>query len=183
MSKLRHLAQLSVLLACLSACSGPSLTTPAAEPAAPPAPTAVPDRATQELDILESVYRYQFEHNFSGRSSSSFEYVFLSRGGSSRVDNDPPAELLARFAGNSPPVEPWSACEIGRDGGSGVTLKYLGGRGIIFRLDHVRWIDDETVDVDGGYYVSSRGSSGNTYRAKLQGGRWVVVNDEQHWVS
>ena len=179
----RHLAQLSVFLTCLSACSGPTLTTPAAVPAASPAPTAVPDRATQELDILESVYRYQFEHNFSGRSSASFDYVFLSRGSSSSVNNDPPAELLARFAGNTPPVEPVSASEIGKDGGTGVTLKYLGGRGIIFRLDQVRWIDGETVDVDGGYYVSSRGSSGNTYRAKLQGGRWVVVKDERHWVS
>lgn len=98
-------------------------------------------------------------------------------------DQDPPSELLDRFAGHSPAVEPVSAAEIGKGGGSRVTHEQKGGRGIILRLEAIRWIDGDTVEVDGGYYEANRSASGNTYRAERLGGKWAVTSDGMRWIS
>ena len=182
---LRHPVELIVLLVSLGGCTGTSRPTstnaPEASVATPQQPVAVPDRLAEELDILESVYRYQFEHNNTGRGASSFDHLFLARGATTRDRSDPSAELLTRFVGHSPPVEPVSASSP--DVWMGVKHREKPGRGILFHLADVRWIDDHKVEVDGGYYRASRASSGNTYQVERQDGRWVVVKDVLHWAS
>jgi hypothetical protein len=164
-----RVVSLSLVLTLLSACSNP-----VAPRAAAPA-----DHASEELDILEAVFRYQFEHN--GASYMHPDRLFLSLAEAKDPPKDPPAALLARFKGQIPPVEPESAADT--DMVHGVHAKGKQGRGVLLRLTNIRWIDDDTVEVDGGYYSSGLSASGNTYRAQRREGAWVVVSDTLHWVS
>jgi hypothetical protein len=136
------------------------------------------EQSTEELDVLESVFRYQFDHNGSGRTKSDLHWIFLAV----EADRDPPHSLLSRFLGNLPPVEPVSQAE----GGSrewGVARKGAKGEGIIFEATAIRRLDDDTFEVDGGYYHSNRSSSENRYRVERHGDRWVVVSDHLLGVS
>jgi hypothetical protein len=144
-----------------------------------PNSSAPVERAAQELDILEAVFRYQFDHNASGHRLTEFDYLFLSLANERSLPKDPPASLLARFKEYVPPVEPASGADI--HARSGVHHKQTGGRGILFFLTNIRWIDDNTVEVDGGY--RSGCVSDDTYRAERRDGMWVVVNDDLHWIS
>ncbi len=165
---IRYRALLALPLPFVSACSG----------AGPLVPTDAVERASQELDILEAVFRYQFDHNASSATAlGTADFYFLSL----EEHRDPPPELLTRFNGHSPPVEPVSSADP--DASFGVKHKQKGGQGIILRLESVRWIDDNTVEVDGGYYEASRSASGNTYRAERRDGGWIVVSDAMHWIS
>jgi hypothetical protein len=188
----RGLPSLTVLLVCLSACADRRLSTPAAaqgqpavapaSPAASPvAPAAAPDRSSQGLDILEAVFRYQFEHNSSGVSQQSLDYFFLSLGTCGRDDRDPSNEFLARFAGHVPPVEPWSAAYP--DKWMGAFHRKDRGRGILLRLSGIRWVDEHTIELEGGHQHSNRNGSGNTYRVKHRNGEWSVVSAEHKWQS
>jgi hypothetical protein len=62
----------------------------------------------------------------------------------------------------------------------GIHHKENGGRGILFRVDHLRWIDDGAVEVDGGFYEASRDSSNTLYQVERRGGAWVVVSDRTY---
>lgn len=148
-----------------------------------PRAAAPVDRASEELDILEAVFRFQFEHNASGRNPTDFDHLFLSMANEKSLPKDPPAALLARFKEHVPPVEPVSDADTHAGSGArpGVRHKLKGGRGILFLLTSIRWIDDNTVEVDGGCHSGCK--SENTYRAERRGGVWVVVSDALHWVS
>lgn len=135
-----------------------------------PKAAAPVDRASEELDILEAVFRYQFAHHFSIRSPDFYEYIFLSLPG----NQDPPAPFLSRFAGQVPPVEPASAAAADR--WMGIHDKENGDRGILFRVNSLRWIDDCAVEVDGGHYESSRDASDTLYQVERRSGAWVVVS-------
>ena len=137
------------------------------------------DRASEELNILASVFRYQFEHN--GAAYLHPDRYFLSLSEAKDPPKDPSPELLARFKGADPPVEPLSAADTNM--WFGVHLKGKKGRGVLLRLTEIRWIDDDTVEVDGGYHESSLNASGNTYRAERRNGEWTVVKDTMHWIS
>jgi hypothetical protein len=138
------------------------------------------DRASEELDILEAVFRHQFEHNCASYMSPDHFFISLVREKGS--PEDPSAAFLARFKEHTPLVERWSAYEPddkqhpvhpGRDKGKPVFLT----------LAAVRWIDDDIVEVDGRTYFVTLSASGNTYRAERRQGAWVVVSDALHWVS
>jgi hypothetical protein len=179
----RLLARLSVVLTVFSACSSPVVPRPSASSDHPAEKEDILKyRWSQEVDILASVFRYQFEHNQTGVSPLRFDYLFLSLGRNELFEQDPPSELLAQFAGHIPPVEPASESKIAKDY-TGVSHIHKGGKGIIFRLERIRWIDHDTVRVDGGYYRASRSASENTYQAERRDGKWVVVSDTLHGVS
>jgi hypothetical protein len=81
-------------------------------------------RGPEYLNLLEAVFRYQFDHNASG-SQRNVDYFFLSLDRS-----DPPPELLERFKDQTPRVFPRSLAKA--SAGEGVKHKDLGGRGLIF---------------------------------------------------
>jgi len=167
---MRSVVPLSAFLAVLPSCSRPSLPPPESSAQAP---STWPERAAQELNIVEAVYRYQFQHNPSGKDSSTLDFLFLARGASQREYKDPVPELLARFAGNQPPVEAWSnALQAQR----GVRHREKEGKGIIFYVSRIIWIDDHTIEVDGGHTYASRNASENTYRVEHKNGAWSVVS-------
>ena len=138
----------------------------------PPVPFA--RSAADRLDLAEAVFRYQFDRNASGQQKNC-DYFFI------RLESeDPLPELLGRFAEYTPKVVPGSdAARSSR----GVSHKTLGGKGLIFHIDDITWLDDNTADVDGGYYEAGLSSSGNTYRVERRDGKWVVIKDTMHWIS
>ena len=132
-------------------------------------------KGPEYLNVLETVFRYQFDHNASG-SQRNVDYFFL------RLDqSDPPPELLERFKNQSPRVLPGSMARA--SAGEGVKHKDLGGRGLIFNITQIAWLDANTAEVDGGYYEAGLSSSGNTYRVERRDGKWVVTKNTMHWIS
>ncbi len=129
----------------------------------------------RDLDVLEAVFRYQMEHNASSPGARDCYFLELAD------KHDPPPALLARFVGSSPPVEPLSAADP--ELYPSVHHKGKTDHGVILRLRSLSWIDDDTVELDGGYYQASLSSSGNTYRAVRRDGKWVVVSDKMRWIS
>ena len=128
-------------------------------------------------DIREAVFRHQFEFNASGwRESASAYYLSFEEG------KDPGPEFLHRFADHRPVVKPVSASTL-EPGTSQILDKSTGLPGLVFRIDEIRWLSDDRVEVDGGYDEASESATGNTYRLVKESGRWVVSDVEMHWIK
>ncbi len=171
-------AVLSIGLCWLVACANPTPEMPS-----PPPDDSTPyawTHSTEELDILEATLRYFFENNASSNTNlgrGDFLFVALGEG---EAGVDPSPQLLARFADHAPPVMPASLMEMS---GGGVKHKDRGGNGTLFHIDRIRPADDNTVDVDCGYWEADLSASGNSYRLKKHGGSWVVVGGGMWWIS
>ncbi|HYV20991.1 MAG TPA: hypothetical protein VFC25_18400 [Verrucomicrobiae bacterium] len=127
-------------------------------------------------DVREAVFRYMFEHNASVMQNNA-PIVFLKVEG----EQDPSPAFLERFAKQWPPVEPGSSASVSP--WTGATDKKTGKRGLIFRVESLRWISDSEAEVVGGYYEGGLSASGNVYRVKSEGGKWVVKSEEMMWIS
>jgi hypothetical protein len=171
----------ALLLAFASGCDRGSATSagkaPAEVPSTQPVSTTQPTpRAADRLDVIEAVFRHQCKKNASA-GQGNVEYFFLSLDGRA----DPPPELLTRFKDEKPIVLPVSmATGSAREG---VKHKELGGRGLIFRVTRVAWLDESTAAVEGGYYEAGLSASGNTYRVTRTNGVWKVIEDRMNWIS
>ncbi|HWC18061.1 MAG TPA: hypothetical protein VG498_13660 [Terriglobales bacterium] len=153
---------ISILLVFTSACSSP---------------LSKADRLSQEDDIREAIFRYQFNHNASGQQKNASFYC-LSVG---ENHNDPTDELLKRFADHKPPVRKVSDCQVHPF--TGVSDNRTGTRGLILRVSGITWISDKKVKAEGGYYEGSLSSSGNTYTVIKEHGKWTVSHDRMKWIS
>jgi hypothetical protein len=56
-------------------------------------------------------------------------------------------------------------------------------RGLRFSLGAVNWLDDDHVEIIGGYYENGLSASGKNYFVSRQNGVWRVTRVEQHGVS
>lgn len=121
------------------------------------------DGREQLLAICEAVFRYQFEHNASAAQQKASAY-FLSIDG-----KDAPTDLLNRFEGQRPAVKAGS--------------EFSEGKGLNFRIDTLIWLDEVTVEAEGGYYEGNVSASGNTYRLERQDGTWKVITKKGQWIS
>jgi hypothetical protein len=133
-------------------------------------------RAADEADILEAVFRYQFSHNDSFMKSSAISY-YLSFGGLLNLKGkDVGDEFLNRFAGNTPPVRKSSEANIHVI--EGVTDKRTGMKGLIFEVRRIKWVSEDEVRVDGGYYENGTSASDEVYTVKREARKWVVKSAE-----
>lgn len=140
-------------------------------------PTGVHEAAKDPaLDVQEAVFRHQFEHNASSQKQSADFYCLALRD-----KQDPPEELMRRFASHSPRVFPASQCTT--DAHSGVSHGGMSGGGLVFSITEIKWLSDSEVEVSGGYYEGGLSSSGNVYRLKRVAGKWQVVEDGMEWIS
>ncbi len=136
-------------------------------------------RSDAENDIREAVFRYQFQHNHSGLQQQADVYCLsFGRPGAYR---DPPDGFMKRFRDHIPPVKKVSQCEVSPH--QGVTDKATGEKGLIFWITTIRWVSDDEVEVEGGYYEAGTSASGNLYRVVRQHGRWIVKQDKLLWIS
>ena len=159
------------------------LATPLAAGCAPKRPPA-PAIATQavsasvEDDLREAVFLHLFDHNLSAQQKVA--RVFCLQIESKR---DPSAELLRRFVDHDPPVKPASLCTVQKGQGGGMVEDDGGARGLIFRVDSIRWIGRDTAVIEGGYFEAGLSASGNIYELVKEGKRWVVKSDTMKWIS
>jgi hypothetical protein len=129
-------------------------------------------RQSQEDDIREAVFRWQFDHNVSGQQKKAKVY-FLAVG---EKYSDPSDQFIKRFADNKPPVRKRSECTA--DAGKGVLDKKTGEQGLLFHVTSIKWKSDAQVEVEGGYYEAGLSASGNIYTLKNERGKWKVTNDK-----
>ncbi|MHC4705671.1 MAG: hypothetical protein ACYS8I_01110 [Planctomycetota bacterium] len=70
---------------------------------------------------------------------------------------------MDRFADHSPPVRSRSEFQV--------------GKGLLFNIDSIEWLDKRTVEAEGGYYGGPLTGAGHTYRLRRHGGKWKVISD------
>lgn len=158
----RLLPLLSLLVLSFAACSQPS-PGPSSGPGATRQP---PPRAVSEPEILEAVFRHQFEHNASGIRDGARRYCLSLIGG-----GDPEAGFLRRFAGHEPPVAGASQCDR------------TSGKDLFFQAKIEEWPSDSEAVVRGGYYEGRLSSSRETFRVVWEDGRWVVKDGRLEVIS
>jgi hypothetical protein len=120
-----------------------------------------------DLDVLEAVYRHELERwlRAAGHRIDCFFLAYPEK-------DDPPAELLSRFAAHIPPVRPQSQALVKWEGVEG---KGAGERGVIFRISSIRWLDGDTAEVKGGHYEGNRSASWRRYNLVRRNGHWEVA--------
>jgi len=139
------------------------------------------DRASQVDDIREAAFRYQFRKNASGLQQKAKVYFLSVRNAQDEKNHDPDEAFMKRFADHKPRVAKASEAHASSEGG--VRDMKTGERGLLFDLGEIRWISDDTVEIDGGYYEGGLSASGNTYFLKKKTGKWIVERDRMHWIS
>ncbi len=135
----------------------------------------------EEDDIREAVFRYQFEHNASAQPQDAAAY-FLSldpHESGFLFNEDPTDDVMRRFEGHKPPCKKVSECSSHRF--EGVRDRETGEEGLIFTVGNIRWINEDEVEVSGGYYAGSLSASGNIYSVVREGDRWIVKKDKRLW--
>jgi putative hemolysin len=165
------LSYLLPLLVLLVACGATSPPTPA-----------------QEDQIREAVFRYQFQHNRSGISIPASAYCLTL--GEYRipydVTNDPSDEFIRRFEGHVPAVKKGSECYFERRRGqlyTGVIDRETGEPALVFRVESVKWVNNQAVVVEGGYNSNLLSASGNVYELTREEGKWVVEKVTLRWIA
>jgi hypothetical protein len=154
------------------------------EPDPVPVPGSPAWRESQTFSVEEAVHRFQFGDYRSGLQWASWTYCLARDTATELLPwTDPPDALLRRFAGHQPPVKKVSLCRLDLQSLNAVTDVETGGPAVIFRLGPPRWESDTEVIVEGGHHVNGLNGSGKTYRVRLQGGTWVVVQATLRWIS
>ena len=129
--------------------------------------------STNELDVIEAEFRYQFQHNTSGAQTNAAVY-FIAIG----KETTPPKEFLARFIDVATPVK--AASESIRDdaNGSRITDAITGHAGLLFTHSEINWITDTKAEVI--CLMAEANLSRSVKRLTLEfiDGRWVVTKDE-----
>lgn len=132
---------------------------------------------SEEDQIREAVFRYQFEFNASGQGQSANAYYLRLED-----DQDPTLRLLQRFDGHQPPVKPASRSTL--EAGTALVVDSQSGLpGLIFWIADIRWLDDDNIEVDGGYDEASESASGSVYYLQKAGGLWKVRDEKMQWIK
>jgi hypothetical protein len=134
-------------------------------------------RQSQQDNIREAVFRWEFGHNGSYQQEKA-KVFFLVVG---ENDSDPSDEFVKRFADNNPPVRKGSECSSSPR--KGVLDKKTGERGLIFRVGSIVWKSDTEVEVDGSWHEGGLSAGGHTYTLKKETDKWKVTNDKMGWVA
>ena len=143
-----------------------------------------PPVASSLDDIREAVFRHQILYNYSGLQQNALAYfIGIYVAGDSTKEGyyvDPSENLMARFRGESPPVKKASECNYSMNG---VFDRVTGNQGLLFRIESIREIGKDEVEVQGGYFEVALSASGNLYTVQRIGNRWVVIKDVLIWIS
>src|ERR1043165_6923434 len=91
---------------------------------------------SEDDDIREAVFRYQFGHNASGAQQQAAVYFLEILSNDERSSFDPSDEFMARFGDHRPPVRKQSRARPGK--GSAPTDRITGEEGLIFRVGEIK---------------------------------------------
>lgn len=131
-------------------------------------PTAAPDREMD--DIREATYRYMF-----GEPSKQDSMYCLSI-----YEKDPDDELMARFAGNQPPVKKGSECEPLEKASDPLPRKPSPAVFVTYYVDRP---SGTRAEVLGAYFKNGLNAAESLFYLERTDGRWKVVKAEQRWIS
>jgi hypothetical protein len=152
------------------------------------------NRKAQELEIRAAVIRHQMEEwwrNMDAYEShakerwekqtakeENYKIYFVSLNG-----KDPSDEFVKRFSDVPRIVKKASSSQIRMSGSSGVLDRETQQTGIIFKANAIRWLQADTVEVDGGYYCGGRCASAITFTVHQEAGHWEVKQTHVNAVS
>lgn len=147
-------------------------------------------RHAQEDDIRETVIRYQMDEWVRDGDKNeqdakdpkdkeiakqlNSQIFFVSVNG-----KDPTDEFLKRLQSVPRVIKKQSRAQQKHE----VTDKDTHTKGIIFRVDKIRWTSDTEVEVEGGYDCGSLGAVGNLFTLRNEGGKWKVGHVRTKWNS
>ena len=138
------------------------------------------DRAAEELNIREAMFRYQFASNGSGQQQTANCY-YLAIYDAAGKENDPDDAFMKRFAGHKPAVKRRSECETSFE--KGVVSKMNGELGLIVNPGVLRWISETEAEIYGYYYEANLSGGGGHFSLQKIDGRWKVVGQTTQWIS
>ncbi len=117
--------------------------------------TSQKDISKDELNICETVFRFQFDYNHSAIQRDANAYYLQILGG------DPAPEFLARFKKQKPPVQLGSQFKRGE-------------HGLLFKILSIQWVAKNAVEVKAGF--DEEVTIGATYHYYLERsfGKWDV---------
>jgi hypothetical protein len=55
--------------------------------------------------------------------------------------------------------------------------------GIVFSANEIRWINDNEVEVEGGYHCGGLCASGDVFTVGCDGGKWKMLSVRMKWIS
>ncbi|HEX9963794.1 MAG TPA: hypothetical protein VGB04_02290 [Allosphingosinicella sp.] len=161
--------------------SAPPLPMP---PPPPPAPGSGPGSPgggidAANLDAAEALYRHQIGNNASGGQRN---VALLCLGAGPRPDglSDPPAPLLARFAGHEPEVKGVSACRWNETHWAD---RSTGAHAIVHYVTGLDCPSATRCTGRGGYLEGNMSASGSRFELERRNGRWQVTGDMIEWIS
>ncbi len=131
------------------------------------------DRAIEEDDIRESVFRYRIE---GAKSKGPF---FLSING-----KDPSETFMARFATSNKIVKKVSGSYFNKDAFPGwLRDRSTDQQGVSFSVGSVSWPSTDRVEVRGRMYCGGLCADAGIYRLRKMKGLWVEDQYEIQMVS
>ncbi len=130
------------------------------------------DRAIEEDDIRESVFRYTIE---GVKSNGPF---FLSING-----KDPSETFMARFATSNKIVKKASGSYFNKDAFPGwLRDRSTDQEGMSFSVGSISWLSTDRVEVRGRMYCGALCADAGIYRLRKMKDRWVVDQYEVQMV-
>jgi hypothetical protein len=131
------------------------------------------DRAIEEDDIRESVFRYRIE---GVKRNGPF---FLSING-----KDPSETFMARFGTSNKIVKKGSGSYFKKDPFPGwLRDRSTDQEGMSFSVGSISWLSSDRVEVRGRMYCGGLCADAGIYRLRKMKGRWVVDQYEVQMVS
>jgi len=152
-------------------------------------------RETLTSEILETVFRYQFDHGDPNiprtPRGSRYKAYYLAivhddisitgNGIPSDEDiKDPDDAFIKRFQGISPIAKKFSQCKKTI---SGVTDNATGQPGVLLLVGEVRWKSKTEVEVEAGYYFQSMCAAGQLCHLEWTDDKFLVTAVDQPWTS
>jgi hypothetical protein len=138
-----------------------------------PAPSFVSrapaDRAIQEGEIREAVFRYRIS------SENSNSRVFLMIDG-----KDPSDAFMTRFAESNPPIKKASGAFLKS---TWLRDRLTGEEAVELSVGPISWISVDRVELPGSSYCGVRCADIGIYRVVRKNGRWVVEQYEIKAIS
>jgi len=131
------------------------------------------DRAIQEDDIRESVFRYRIEH-LNGNGT-----IFLTID-----DKDSSDAFMARFAVLNSTVKKASGSHFKKEPFPGwLRDRSTDEKAMTFSVGSICWMFLDRVEARGGMYCGGLCADWGIYRLRKKNGRWVVEQYEVRGVS
>lgn len=139
----------------------------------------VVNRVSDENDIRESLFRYEFAHH---RALGKPEVYFLAIGDARMLERkDPDETLMSKFANVAPRVAKGSEATWSMREGAYDTKTRESG--VILFVGAVRWISDSEIRVGGGYAEYGLNAADFIYTLKWKWGRWVITREQMEGVA